>query len=372
MAAFAATLVSLFGTASPSSAAVPRTFYGVVPETTLTDGDYAGMAADRVGGLRFQMFWPQIEPLEPVLGIHAYEWSATDAIVKGAVENGIQPLPVVFGTPSYLSDCAGGGRRCQVKIPVKTAPQRAAWTQFVREAVERYGPEPAMTSPKLVKNFWFLNPTLPYEPIRTWQIWNEQNNLNVRAAVKGYMRLLKLTRGAMSVDDPGAKLMLGGMFGTPSDSTARTDTSWGFLSGLYKAGAKPFFDSVALHPYSPNLKGISYQIKRIRKVMDANGDRSAKIYVTELGWGSGGDTGAHELVKTPTQQKRLLAKSFSMLRDHRGGWGIGGLYWFSWEDPPPGTGLCGFCYSSGLYHHDGVAKPALDAYRGFTAATKRR
>ena len=119
------------------------------------------------------------------------------------------------------------------------------------------------------------------------------------------------------------------------------------------------------------MKGISYQLKRIRKVMDANGDRSASIYVTELGWGSDrANVAGQELVKTPRQQKRLLAQSFSMLRNHRGKWGIGGVYWFSWEDPAPGTGLCGFCYSTGLYHNDGTPKPALGAYRKLTAATK--
>ena len=123
LATMAATFLAACGTTSPSAAAVPRTFYGVVPEAPLNSADYAEMAADRVGALRFQVFWPQTEPLGPVLGIHNYVWSATDAMVTGAIQNGIRPLPVLFGTPSYLTSCPATDRICQIKIPVKTAQE---------------------------------------------------------------------------------------------------------------------------------------------------------------------------------------------------------------------------------------------------------
>ena len=38
---------------------------------------------------------------------------------------------------------------------------------------------------------------------------------------------------------------------------------WRFLDRLYGfKGAKKTFDAVAIHPYSPNIKGIEYQLKK--------------------------------------------------------------------------------------------------------------
>ena len=49
----------------------------------------------------------------------------------------------------------GGG---SVDLPVATPWQRWAWATFLRDAVDRYGPD---------GTFWFDHPAVPYLPIRT-------------------------------------------------------------------------------------------------------------------------------------------------------------------------------------------------------------
>ena len=59
-----------------------------------------------------------------------------------------------------------GRRRARVDLPVETPWQRSAWATFLRDGAERYGPD---------GSFWVEHPDVPYLPIRTWEIWNEEN-----------------------------------------------------------------------------------------------------------------------------------------------------------------------------------------------------
>jgi hypothetical protein len=351
--AAAAILVSLAALAAGPAAAAPRHFYGTVQATALDSADFKHMHRAGVGVVRFQLFWPSIQPTRH----GGYTWSGPDSIVRGAARRGMDLLPVLFGRPAW----AAGGchtRGCSIDLPIDTAKQRRGWRSFVGAAVRRYGPG---------GHFWKEHPQIPNHHFVRWQIWNEQNNFKTRRKPRStpgqYARLVRISRRATRHVDQGAKLMLGGMFGTPNDSTSPKITAWGFLAGLYRHGLAGDFDSVAIHPYSPGVAGVRYQVKRLHRVMKRHHDGATPLFVTELGWGSDGAHVDHPLVKSLKGQKRLLKRSFRMLRRHRAGWGIGGVYWFTWRDPPKGTGLCGFCYSAGLYRANGKAKPALAAYR---------
>jgi hypothetical protein len=345
-----------------ASAAVPRSFYGIVPLTSLTGSDFQRMGAARVGTLRFQMLWSNVQPTHH----GGFNFTATDQTVALAAQQHITLLPVLAGTPAYES---GGctSQDCSRHIEIGTAAKRSDWKDFVTVLVNRYGPN---------GDLWQQNPGLPYDPIREWQIWNEQNAPNQKDPPSLYAKLLALTDKAISPIDPGAKIVLGGMFGTPKGS--KKFSAWNYLGALYKHGAKRHFDAAALHPYSPVLSGLKTQIKNMRRVMKAHHDPKAKLLITEIGWGSSkkkhpgtGSLGAQFNVGLKPQAKKLT-QSFKLLTSHRKRWKIGGVVWFTWKDPlNPPPGLCAFCYSSGLYHADGqTAKPALRAYKRFTRRTR--
>jgi hypothetical protein len=363
-ALLATTLLLAIGlaTAAPAGAAVPRAFYGIMPGTALTQGDFKRMANARVGSLRVGLFWPGIQPKH-----HGpLNWASTDALVASAARKRISVLPILLGTPRYEADGCGS-QACSRRIRIKSKSQRQDWQAFVKAAVQRYGHN---------GGFWQANSYLPYEPISRWQIWNEENSPKQHNSAKVYAKLLTASDKAVHAVDAHGKIMLGGMPGTPKGG--KSATAWGYLARLYKAGAGKHFDAVALHPYSATIAGIRKQVKRIRRVLKRRHDANKATFITEIGWGSSrkrhagtGSRGAAFNVG-PKQQKRKLAQSFGLLTGHRRGWRIGGVYWYQWKDPRHApAGLCAFCYSSGLYKADGKrAKPALSAYKRFTRKTR--
>ena len=347
--------------APPAGARVPSGFYGVVPYTPLTHRDFKRMGDARVGSLRQQFYWPAIQPTRR----GPLNWGGIDATVAEAASQHIAILPTLAGTPPYeAGGCTSHG--CGLHIRLRTKGQRRDWQAFVRAAVARYGPHGA---------FWAANSYLPYMPIRRWQIWNEQNNPVQHNSPRLYGRLVVSSGRVLHNADHEAKLVLGGMFGTPKGS--KRNTAWNYLKRLYKTPARHQFNAVALHPYSPTTGGIRTQVKRVRRVLKRHHDSKREIFVTEIGWGSSrkrhagtGSRGAAFNVGLK-QQKRKLVQSFGLLTRHRRTWRVGGVYWFTWRDPRNApAGLCAFCYSSGLLHASGKAKPALSAYKRFTRKTK--
>jgi hypothetical protein len=344
----AAALLSL--ASGTAAASVPRDFYGVVPQAAPDAPEYARMAGGGVDGVRFKIQWPEVQPSSD----GGFDWSSTDELVHDAVANGLRPLPVLYGAPRWATGCTGSG--CLRIAPVGSQQARAAWADFCREAAARYGPG---------GEFWSRpeNAGLPNQPIRDWQIWNEQNSSGAylpRASVRGYAKLLKLAADGIRGVDPDADLILGGMFATPG--TPNSIYSWIFLRRLYALrGARRNFDVVAPHPYSPNLDGIKLQVRLLRAEMARANDASTPLWVTEIGWAS--DNSRFDLSKGLRGQARMLRKSFSLFERHRRTWKLRRVFWYSWRDSAQGSGR--LANGSGLIRADGRAKPSWSAYRDF-------
>jgi hypothetical protein len=348
---------------SASAAAVPRAFYGIVPNTSLEANDFALMGQARVGSLRFQMLWSDIQNTHN----GPFNFTGADTIVVRAASQNISLLPVLAGTPAY-EEGGCGTLTCSRHLPLSPTAL-ADWHAFLAAVIGRYGPN---------GSFWRQYPYVPYHPIKNWQIYNEINNPIQKNTAKQYAKFMKKTDAFAAAADPKAKLILGGMFGSPPQGGS--SKAWNYLSTMYKAGAKGHFDGVALHPYAPKIPGIESQILKIRDVMKANKDSKTPTYVTEIGWGSSkkrhGGTGGRGAAFNVgiKKQKANLKASFKLLTDNRSKWKIGGVYWFTWKDPlNPPDGLCAFCYSSGLLDADGTtAKPSFGAFKAFTSKTVGR
>lgn len=360
-----ALLVACGLAATPAPAKTPRSFWGVVLNNPPTQQDFHKMGTGKVGTLRTLVNWGAIQPTpgpcSPNPG-SACNWDSLDAIMAGIARQHVKALADLYGSPAWVSHNSGffGGRF----DPILTGG-KSGWAQFVTAAAKRYGPH---------GTFWNSNPQLPYDPIRRWQVWNEQNSSNQfhpRPSPKHYATLVKVTSNRIKALDKHAQIILGGMFGTPGGAGAKTVTAWKFLSKLYAIhGTKRAFDAVALHPYSPTISGIKFQVEKLRKVLARHHDSKSKLWLTELGWGSDakhvhGNHGQN-LTKTPKQQKSLLVRSFKLLRSHRRAWHVAGVTWYSLRDPENPAGQCTFCLSSGLLKKNFQPKPAWFAYVKFT------
>jgi len=344
--------------AQPASA-VSREFFGIDPSSVPSEAEFETMGAGRVGTYRFQLFWPTIQPSPG----GAYDWTVPDHQVENAALNGIELLPVPYGSPPFAAS--------EFRIPPLGSPEaRQAWQQFLQATVERYGP-----GGEFWAQFQLEHPGAAPRPIKEIQIWNEVNSpkyYQPKPSVKEYAELLEISSEAISSSDPNAKILIGGMFGTPS--TEGAIYSWKYLRRLYDVkGIKKHFDAVALHPYSPNLSGIEAQIELAREQMKKAGDRRTPVWVTEIGWGSAGTKG-NQLIKTPQEQAKLLKKSFKMLLKQKRKYKLKRVLWFTWKDPddPDADDFSGapclWCSSAGLFDKDLTPKPAWDEYRKFTGA----
>jgi hypothetical protein len=358
LAALACALgVSACGAASGTdSVSVPASFFGVMTQGPPTDATFERMAPAGVGTFRTFFPWSQLEP-----EADDYDFSLTDPIVSGAAEQGIEVLPYLLATPPWVASLDGRncGDHCGLFAP-DSPPSLDAWRNFIAAVVDRYGPG---------GEFWKAHPDLPEVPIRAWQIWNEQNSPSFyapRPDVASYARLVDVAAAAIRDRDPGAEVVLGGMFGTPLGGEAPAIAATDYLRQLYSSfGSDPPFDAVAVHPYGAHTSKVVEQVEGLRQVIEDAGD-DARLWVTEIGWSS--DEGAEPLERGADGQATALTESYDYLIDNRDALDLQGIVWYSWTDFK-GAGICNWCAGSGLFSEDGTPKPAWTAFTGFTGGS---
>ncbi len=108
--------------------------------------------------------------------------------------------------------------------------------------------------------------------------------------------------------DREAEIVLGGMFGTPLGGTRPAIAAWKYLAKLYRQkGAQKQFDGVAAHPYGSKLDNVKIQLELLRDEMVAAGEGDADLWITEIGWASGGP---------PNPLNRGIQGQADRLREH--------------------------------------------------------
>jgi polysaccharide biosynthesis protein PslG len=365
-------LLALHGAAPHRApAAVTPGFFGVTPAPQLpTNQDLQRMGRAKMGTVRLMFNWGELQPTQG----GPYNFGELDRVVSRAAREGITVLPFFYGTPVWARDCSRvPAFYCDRVSPLVTPQGRQGWVNFLAAVVARYGTRgtlwfnPGICVPVVEICVNGVNP--PYRPITRWQIWSEPNSpkfFRPKVSPKKYRALLSLSVLTIRAADPGAKIILGGLFGIPP----KPGMSMGkFLDELYRLkGVKRLFDTVALHPYARNIKGIRSQLVLGRKVMKEHKDSKTPVELTEIGWGSATHgAGGRGLFKGIAGQASLLTSSFKFIVKNRKGFKISGVEWFSWRDIEAGqAGGCILCESFGLLNADYSAKPSLSAFVGFT------
>jgi polysaccharide biosynthesis protein PslG len=330
-----------------AASSVPSDFWGVVPQTTPTAAQFQQLKDGGVDSIRVPISWGAVEGSEGA----PPDWSSVDPMVKGAAAAGIEVLPFLSGAPDWA-----------VQSVVKTEAERSAWAEFLRLAVARYGPDGSL---------WTANPTLPAQPIRTWQIWNEENfkYFVAQPDPADYGKLVEISSAALKGADPGAKLVLGGLFARPAEADSKHKPppayfATDFLAQMYRdtPGIRSAFSGVALHPYTSSYRELPREIEAVRAVLKANHDAGKSLWITELGWSSGrpeAANGFNSYEKGPQGQAKQLSGAFQLLRENQRRWRLRRVLWFSLTDAP---GSCNFCDGSGLFGPGFVPKPAWGAF----------
>ena len=349
LAACLAALAVLSGGAADDSerASTPdRTFLGLVAEDAFgRPGAYRrdNLARVRAAGaavVRQTFDWARIESAPG-----RYDLKFYDGYVGELAKRHLRLLPILFDPPPFRSSAPANPRH-------GTYPPRrpADMGDFAAVLVRRYGPG---------GSFWREHPALPRLPVRSWQVWNEPN-LRVYwpsgPDARQYVALLRATARAIRRVDPGAEIVTAGL----------PDSSLGvplrdYVAAMYAAGGADAFDVLAVNLFGRDARGVIQGIRTVRRVAATNDD-DPSVWVTELGWATGGPPS--DFLVSEARQAQLLEQTLLALARRREELRIRGVVYFNWRDSMPYAGGKDFFgLHTGLLRLDGQAKPALSSYK---------
>jgi hypothetical protein len=323
----------VYPSATASSRQVPRHFIGVVADGPVFEDatlERAGTSLEhemdlmvRVGveSIRLSFYWAQLQPYRSWADVPAGEaagfrdaagiptdFRATDRIVGLAAHRGLSLLPVVLQAPGWAARHPG-------EFASPPADPRT-YAAFVRTLAERYGS---------TGSFWREHATIRRSPLTEWQLWNEPTLRNFwldQPFASDYVRLLRESHRALRRADTRARIVLAGL----------VYESWDALEDIYRAGGRPWFDAVALHPFTRRPSDVLRIIERNRTVMARHGDRQKAIHLSEVSWPSAvGRIRTRYGYETDERgQARRLARALRLLAANRHRLGVRRVYWYTW------------------------------------------
>ncbi len=313
----------------------------------------AGMTTARSGGVtahRVVFDWSTIgkERGRP-------DWSGYDSVMTAAAAARVDVLPVLLGCAPHV---------CQRRLaPPVTTTRRRAWAQFAATVARRYGRG---------GSFWTAHPELAARPLRAYQLWNEPNLIafwDGRPDAREYLRLAAASGAAIKAVDANATIVLAGLA-----ESRRGVPVTAYLAQLYALpGARSAFDVAAVHPYARTSAAAIDGVRRFRAVMNARGDRRTPIWVTEVGWATGGPQSPFRVGRT--RQASLVGALLRALRGRPAGDRVHAVYLFSLQDRRLRADEADwFAPHTGLFDVAGRPKPswrALTAFTGVAASAAR-
>jgi hypothetical protein len=353
--------LSTAGSASAQGGNLPSNFYGVIPIQLMQFSEFQRMKAGGIGTLRFPVIWRQVEPNAD----DQYDWSRIDYQIYNSALVGAEVMPFFYSTPKWAATGCSNATKCQSVPPTSSQKTMEAFQDFLKDFVERYGVD---------GTFWNdpsdqLDP--PYSPVRQFQIWNEPSSPTYwnKPNAAQYGTLVKQSNATITSLDPEARVLLAGLFGTPQGDAASKNVMWKYLARFYKTASSDDFDAVALHPYSPDIEGLRFQLNKARKILNKHGDQDKEILITEIGWSSARPSGDRPLVKGKKGQAKILTKSYKFLLDNRSKYNVGAIIWYAWADADHTIEGCSFCNTAGLFTLQGKAKKSWTALVKITGGT---
>ncbi len=241
---------------------------------------------------------------------------------------------IVRLTPSDLSFAKNDLQQRGIKIMVQKVDEKPSNLSGVPP------PSDYLKWAQELKTLVAKNPDIEY-----WQVWNEPNVplfWYPQPSAMEYVRLLKMAYTAIKEANPQAIVISGGPTGINPPKQ--------YLRDMYAAGARNYFDVLALNPYGqpndPDVYLKSYLLF-MKNIMETYGDLDTPIWITEIGWPTAPE--AFGAVSEDQQAEYLrktyeIAKSLDFVKK---------VFWYRLQDVGgDGMGILG--------------KPAEDVYRQIT------
>jgi len=181
----------------------------------------AKWALTKVDTVRVMIPWAGVEPVRG----GTLNWSNVDTVVDAAVAKNLAVMGFINSTPSWA--VAPGGR------PLSSRPVSPdLYADFAARVARRYADKNA-----------------------AYEIWNEPNAITFYTPTPdpaGYTGLLKAAYPKIKAVDPSVTI-IGGELGAVVDSPGVTINPVRFVTEMYAAGAKGYFDALSFHPADYSL-----------------------------------------------------------------------------------------------------------------------
>jgi polysaccharide biosynthesis protein PslG len=324
---------------------------------------FARASDANVGLWRRQLSWSSIEPERPVGDCtkkctHRYRWSTYDPVFRSAARRGVRILPILLASPRWANS-----RRTQ--YPPSSASAKRAFEHFAAAAARRYGPTGTL---------WREPPWSATRPAPTavhaydWQVWNEPNLPNywngVRAPrVSEYAAMLKGVSGALNGVTSSVRVVAAGV----PWSSAAVQKPPAYVADLVRVpGVVAATDAFAAHPYSANVDtsrggGVLGLTSDFREALNRHGASRKALWLTEIGWPSGGSTWSW--VANERHQAAKLRAVYRELVVRRSSWNLRGAVWFCYRDVAKSRTSNAWYHHTGLFRVNDTPKPAWGALK---------
>ncbi len=332
--------------------------------------------------------WSRIAPAKPPAGFDAanpadpaYDWTALDASVRGAVAQGLRPLLDIDFAPAWAE---GPDRPPPALVPPGTwLPQPGALGLFAQALATRYSGR-------------FVDPAEPaagpLPRVRYFEVWAEENlseHLNPLwegsklVAPWQYRAMLNAAYAGIHRASPGARVIVGGLapYGDAKPGGYRVPPVrfWRSLLCLRGSKLRPVacpdparFDIAAHNPIdvhgpdvgaispldvsTPDVGRLTAIVRRAVRTGRALPPRPKPFWAPEIWWDSDPpDPGGVPL----RRHARYLAESLYRLWRQ----GVSAVIWWYLRDQDPGAAGFAATQQSGLFFRDGSPKPAYRAFR---------
>jgi hypothetical protein len=236
--------------------------------------------------IRLDLDWWYVQPSQT----GALHWDHLDPLVDAAAARGMRVLLVVAYSPPWANGHPGEGGW----FPTSDAD----WTSIVARTVAHFGGK-----------------------VAAYEVWNEPNQISSGNYGSGgtaerkqrYWQLVQLAYQQVHAGCAGCVVLAGGSaYGTPSTPQLNENESAAWLEWGYAHGYGGSFDAVAHHPYPAANSGFGPdrpectvrwwnmfgppdprcgELAAVRAVMVNHGDQAKKIWATEWGYPTAGNTG---------------------------------------------------------------------------------
>jgi hypothetical protein len=330
LAATAAYTLCLPGPALGAEKAVSTDLAWGIPSSAFAP---TGQAISDIGAgwVRIEFRWNEAEPSSK----GSYDTNIIaryDQAIDTARAAGAKVLVFVNGSPRWAS----GSR-----IPMMKPQNPADYADFMHFVATRYAGR-----------------------VSAWEVWNEENTSRFwpsGPSPSAYVPILKAAYPAVKSADSSALVVFGGV----------SQNDYSYVEGAYAAGAKDYFDVMAVHPYpGPNPpEAVWYSngrigtnafsgFREVRSSMLARGD-DEPIWLTEFGWST---TTTESWGVTQSQQADYLTRAYRLLESYPY---VAMAYWYNLRNNFWDSDADTWETQLGLMRTDFTHKSSYDAFKSY-------